>query len=260
MASFLVLRLASVQAAPPPAYAIDQELAGPTSRYTPAIIRLIRSWSLRPAEVSSLDSNPVQMKCVETPGNERFVGVEQRMTIAAPLAKVAAVLDDFEHYKDLSPGFKDIHVISRDRNKTQTFWERYIPYFFMPNMKYSVTYLSDRSVASRVIYRYQLKESEHLRSADGLIVIESRGRTADAPTQFTRYDYLDPSQGVFATAPADTIWQNSLEDIFLSSAGIRLKAEHDSWTYEKITLRAKNWLEEFPVSDVRARCTAHGTF
>src|SRR4051812_27829920 len=110
MASFFYLGLATAQGGQPAPFPIDLALSGPASRYTPAILRLIRAWPLRPAPgLPDPDGNPVQMKCVETPGNERFVGVEQRMSIAAPLAAVAAVLDDFEHYQDLSPGFKDIH-------------------------------------------------------------------------------------------------------------------------------------------------------
>ncbi|MBI3554746.1 MAG: hypothetical protein HY074_00620 [Deltaproteobacteria bacterium] len=262
MAFFFLLAFAAAAPVkyPPAKFPIDTRVPGPTSRYTPAILALIRGWHLRPAQKPSEDGNPVQMKCVETAGNERFVGVEQSVLIAAPVARVAAVLDDFDHYKDLSPGFKDIHVVARDGNMTQTFWEKSIPFFFMPNMKYAMTYLSDRSAPARVMYRYQLKESEQLRSADGLIVAENGGgRMANAVTQFTRFDYIDPSLGIFASAPVGTVWQNSLEDIYLSSAGIKLKAEHASWSYEKIVEQAKSWLEEYPVAAVRARCAAHGT-
>ena len=258
------------QAQPPvPAkYQIDMILPGPVTAHTAAIIGMIRGWNFRPAAPAPHSDEPLKMTCVETPGNERFVGVEQSLWIEAPLERVNAVLDDFEHYKDLSPGFENIHVVARDGNMTQTFWEKNIPFFFMPNMKYSMTYLSDRSTASRVIYRYQLKESESLRSADGLIVLDSPARGAGrrttktatpATTMFTRYDYIDPSLGIFASAPSEMIWHNSLEDLYLSTVGIKLKAEHFDWPYEKIVARAKSLLEETPVSKVRAQCAAHGT-
>ena len=155
---------------------MDFELDGVKSPYTPYVIKLIKNLPAIPVKKSldlSASSNPVQLECFETPGNRDYIGVKQTMIVQASLNKVEAVLDDFNHYKDLFPDFEDVHVVSQDRNQVLIAWEQRIPVFFLPNIKYQSLYVFEKPSPNRKIYRYQLKEAGKIKMSDGLIVIDS---------------------------------------------------------------------------------------
>jgi hypothetical protein len=229
------------QTAPPFAYPVESSLEGPDSpKYTAWVLNALRSWPVARLVPRQDENNPIEMRCLRTSQNERYVGARQSMWIRASLGEVASVIRDYEHYKDLSPGFVDIRVLSRDHNKAVLYWEKRTPTFLIPNVRYEMTYLVDESSRDRVVFRYKLKESKHLRNADGFIVLEKEGEKL---ARFTRYDFIDPTRGVFNSAPVGLIWKNTLEDIYLSNAGIKLKAEHPLWTFEQVVSKSEELLK-----------------
>lgn len=230
-------------------FKVDGPLGGVESAYAPILNRKIRSWP--PAEVTEAtkalftpETTPVRIECIETPGNRFYIGLIQHMQVKAPVAKVAAVLDDFSHYKELFPDFDDIHVVSREGNKTLTFWEQHIPVFFIPNVKYEVIYVVDGSNPDREFYRYELSKENHIKRNDGLIVIEADGPSA---TRYTEYDFFDADWGPLTTFAPGRIWKDSVEGMFLSDLAIGLKAEHPEWSYKQIAKESRKQLERFPV-------------
>ena len=236
-------------------YAIDAKLEGPDSPYTSFIVNQIRNWSPKDFNTISAGKNPVQLTAIETSGNPDYVGIKQVMSIDAPLERVEAVLDDVNHYKDIFPGYDDIHLISQDGNKSLVFWEQHIPLFFIPNVTYVVTYLTDKSSAVRKIYRYKLKESKKLNMNDGMIVIE-QDPTAKIPalrTRYLEYDFFDANWGIVKTIAPGRIWKDSLEGVYLSDVAIKLQSEHPDWKAKQVVAESQKALDANPVDSIIKR-------
>jgi hypothetical protein len=225
---------------------IGGKLPGPQSPYTDALARLLAHWPPRDIDYSlgERDPNPVHVRCIETPGEKYYIGLDQFMFVEAPLSRVETTLDDVAHYKDLFPDFDDVHVSSRDGNLMTIFWEQHIPVFFIPNVKYETYYLLDKSSPDRKVYRYKIKESGHLKLNDGIIVLEKAGPLR---TRYTEYDFYDADWGPLKTFAPGRIWKESVEGIYLSDVAIKLRAENPDWSYERIAKESREILKRFPV-------------
>jgi hypothetical protein len=177
----------------------------------------------------------VGLTCVATPGDRKYVGIVQRMEIAAPLADVEAVLADVGHYKDLFPGLVDVHEVpgSRDGNRYVTAWEQRVPIVFVPNTRYELTYLVNRVGEGRVVYRYRLARSQGLTNSDGIVVLETE---ASGRTRFTAYDFFNARWGLL---PERAVWRESLHGSVASDLAIKLKAERPAWSYPRIAAEAE---------------------
>jgi hypothetical protein len=212
---------------------VDEDLGGPASRYADAL----RDLALRgeaPA-ASEPGASIVGLTCVATPGDGKYVGIVQRMEIAAPLGEVEAILADVAHYKDLFPGLVDVHEVpgSRDGNRYVTAWEQRVPIFFIPNTRFELTYLVSRVVEGRIVYRYRLALSRDVTNSDGIIVLEA---TAPGLTRFTEYDFFNARWGLL---PESAVWRESVRGSVASDLAIKLKAEHPTLSYRRIAAEAE---------------------
>lgn len=231
-----------------PHYPIDSPMEGPVSIYTPAMVKLLESWPPKDINYSQLGPGPVQLVRINTPGQKYLIGAEQVMLINAPIESVERVLDDVDHFKDLMPGFADIHLIAKDGNRLTVFWESIVPVFFIRNVKYETIYLIDKSAPNRKIYRYKLKASTSvMNSADGVIVLERKGATL---TLHTQYDFWDCNYGIAKGLLDNIIWKDSLKGIYVADSAIKLKAEHVDWSFEKIGKEAAAAWDAFPVDEM----------
>ncbi len=239
-------------------FQLNSRLEGPESAYTSAIVKWIEQWPPKGlaslsgedlGKTKSFDESPVKIQCIQTSGNQFYIGLRQEMRIYAPLSRVEGVLDDIDHYQYLFPGYKDIHVVSRTGNRWLTYWEQDIPLFFVPNVKYFITYLMDKPSPTRKFYRYKLKESRNLRFSDGLIVLEEKALqgTSSIVTDYVEFDFFDADWGVLKTLAPGKIWKESVEGIYLSDAAIKLKAEHSEWSYQDISKESRKFLSRYPI-------------
>ena len=247
--------LAAVSA--PYLHSIYEKLDGPQSVYTPYILGLIRGSISQEWNLALNRENAVELQCIETPNNPFYIGLKQNLIIYSSLSAVEAVLDDVGHYKDLFPDFEDVHVAAKDGNKWVVSWEQKIPVFFIPNIKYEVFYLVDKSLPGRRVYRYQFKGGDNLKYNDGVIVIENdpRGTSVSPMTRYTEYDFYDADWGILKTVAPGKIWKRSVGDIFLSDIAIKLKAENPDWSYEKIKEESEKSLGRFPLERVIGKKT-----
>ena len=231
-----------------PKYPIDSTMEGPQSVYTSAMVELIKSWPPKDIDYSAKDESPVRIHRLETPGHRFYVGAEQVMFIKAPLARSEQVVDDIDHFKELLPGFKDIHVTSRDSNKYFVFWEHIIPVFFLPNVKYETLYITDKTSPTRKIYRYKLRRAtSDINFADGTIVLE---KASETQTRFTEYDFWDANYGIVKTFAPGRIWKDSIAGVFLADLAIKLRAEHSDWKPSQVIEESNKEIETFPLDDV----------
>jgi hypothetical protein len=232
--ALLVLVLAAGAARADERHPVDEDLGGPASRYADAL----RDVALR-GEAKAAAAEPgasiVGLTCVAIPGDGKYVGILQRMEIAAPLGEVEAILADVAHYKDLFPGLVDVHEVpgSRDGNRYVTAWEQRVPIFFIPNTRYELTYLVSRVAEGRIVYRYRLARSRDVTNSDGIIVLEA---AAPGRTRFTEYDFFNARWGLL---PESAVWRESLRGSVASDLAIKLKAEHPAWSYPRISAEAE---------------------
>jgi hypothetical protein len=105
----------------------------------------------------------------------------------------------------------------------------------------------DHSNSSRVLYRYQLKNSSSLKASDGIIVLEA---TSPSQTRLTEIDFFDADYGILKVLAPGKIWSDSIHDIYISDMAVKLKAEHNDWSYESIAKQAKESAEHFPFEEV----------
>lgn len=215
----------------------DEALGGPTSPYAD-VLRDVAARGGAPGWRAQ--ASGVGLTCIATPGDGKYVGVVQRMEIAASLAEVDAVLADVSHYRDLFPGLVDVHEVpgSRDGNRYVTAWEQRVPLFFVPNTRYELTYLVSRIGGERIVYRYRLARSRDLTNSDGVVVLEAAGPSR---TRFTEYDFFNARWGLL---PERAVWRESLRGSVASDLAIKLKAEHPARSYRDIASEAERLRRE----------------
>jgi hypothetical protein len=127
-------------------------------KYTPWIKQLLEKKAYthlfsNTSKGGSSASNPVQITCLETPGDPFYIGVVQEMTIEARVEEVAKVVEGIDQLVDLFPGYASVKLLSRDDSQAisrwVTSWEQKIPLFFIPNVKYQMIYFINPAEYSR---------------------------------------------------------------------------------------------------------------
>jgi hypothetical protein len=239
MAGLLLAVLAgpAVRAAAPPADpSVNRKLEGTESIFTPLILQLAQTWP-QGRDFCHFEKKPLQIQTerIPTEGRPYYVGFKKCMSIHAPLAAVARVLDDVDHYQQLFPGDKEVRVVERNGNLSTLAWKRKIPVFFVPDVEYQISYLSSSPSPGIRMYRSQLKRGDRLHFSDALVVLETTGPDTTFYSDYEFYE-ADYGLGVFGihALSSDSVWRESLEGSYLSLLSIRLKAEHPDWDYPRI--------------------------
>ncbi len=209
--------------------------SGVENVYAHHLTRLLQHWAPAPDEALDLDPGPVAITCLGTAGDRRYVGMVERADIGAPLATVAAVLDDLDHFKDLFPDVLSVQVLpgGLPGARFATAWRQRAPIAFLPDVEYEMSHLVDKASPMRVVYRYKLRRGDKLIASDGMVVLEATRRQT---TRYTEYDFFN---GHWGPLPAWLVWRESLRAAFHSSLAIKLKAENPAWSYVRIAAEAK---------------------
>jgi hypothetical protein len=212
---------------------VIEKLEGPDSVYTGKLVQILKRWTPKHFDAESVGT--VELTCIATANEERYIGMVQRTTIRAGILAVESVLDDVAHYQDLFPDTVDVHVVpgSRSRNGFVTSWKQRVPVFFLPDVTYELGYQVDKTTAGLGVYRYKLRQGDKLVASDGMVVLEA---TRPDTTQFTEYDFFDARWGLL---PAAVVWRHSLRVAFLSDMAVKLKSENPTWSYKRIALEAE---------------------
>ena len=224
-------------------FPIDTKLDGPQGLYTDAMIKLLKTW---PGEIQLKDpdfekSGPVFINVMHTEGRSVYVGVEQRMIINAPLEQVESVVDNIDQYYKMFPSHESTKILSKDGNMWLTSYEQSLPVFFLPNVKFKMTYITDKSSPDRKLYRFQLQQSKDVLYDDGVVVLERDG----AKTKYTKYDFYEPDLGFAKLFAVSKVWNDSIAGIFAADYSIKLKSENPTWDYNKIKDVAETAGEKF---------------
>jgi len=227
-----------VFAAPPNSsplkYSIDIKLPDVIeSRYSDQLYKVLKHRPLSRIPAVTLD-NPYWYRAIRTPGETDYIGMVRRMYVDASAEKVASVFEDFENYNKLFDGLIKVNVTETDGNKFTTSWTREPPIFLAANIHYRMIYLIDKTDPSRLVLRYQLKDSNTLKTTDGVIVIESQERG----TWVTIFDFFDVNWGVAKTLAPNRIWGDSIMGGLISDLSVKMRVEHQDWTYKRVRSEA----------------------
>jgi hypothetical protein len=224
-----------------PPYPLDTPLEGPSSFYTQRVLNIIRNWPPKDLlDPKEFPKKTYQILGITTPKDDFYVGLRKSMFILAPLSAVERTIDNYEDYLSLFPEFKIIRVISKDRNKTNVYWERVVPVPFVPNTQYEMSYLSDKNRPNVRFYRYQLKSSNVLKASDGIVVLE---KVRENLTRFTAYDFYNAEWGIAKVLAPGRIWGDSIEGAYRSDVSLKLKSESPLLSKEELQEVTKRYVE-----------------
>ena len=218
------------------------EKYGPTSRldsvespYRKKVCELVESW---PKEVpftrtsaATAGQPTLDSECYTTPGNPTYVGVGQRMVIAAPFERVSAAVDDYSGYVGIFEGLVSVHSLSTDENHAYTEWEESIPFPFVSNVHNQMIHLINQPRPGFRIYRYGLKKASDLIKDDGVIVLEQKSPTE---TVYTEYDFFDANWGIVKSFGIDRLWKESVEGVYQSDLALKLRVENPDWSADRV--------------------------
>ncbi len=202
------------------------------SPYAGFLDEVMARWS-EPGPSSTDDE--LLLTCLDTPGQDRYVGARQELVIHAPLATVAAALDDIPHYPQLYADCVAVRVLEReqDGSRFRTAWERRVPLFFIPNTHFTLAHQVDRSSPDRLVYRYQLQESNRLKHSDGVTVLQAIGPDA---TRLVEFAFFDAHWGPLSVG---LVWRAGLRGIVLGGLSVKLRAENPAWSYQQVRREAE---------------------
>ena len=227
------------------------------SPYGEALRKLAVDWKSRGSiwkstvPMPSESSRPmVRITCLSTPGRPFYIGIQQEMVIEAPLARVREVVDFYPGYVDIFDGLLKAKLVSEDGNRVVTEWEERIAIPFVPNERNQVVYLiSDPDPGTR-IYRYGIIQSNHLKTSDGLIVVEAVSPTR---TLYTEFDFFEPDLGAAKLLGADPVWRESVEGFIQTDLALKLSSEHSDWRAEEVRRQSKLLLKGFAAREIVQR-------
>lgn len=242
---FFALSGLAIALAQPKPYPLDYKMPEHrVSYYSPRIHRLLAQWPPKYVPLKPEGENPIWMKPIRTKGKSNYFGVVKRVSIQAPLAKVAEAIEDFEGSPNLFPEVIRVQKTAEDGNFISTLWEREPPVFFAPRIRYQQSYLIDRSKSSRRLYRYQLKTSDTVNFSDGLIVLEKEGESA---TRLIAWDFFESDFGIVKTLAEGAIWKRALEGSYKGDITFKAHVEHPDWGRKQLREESDRMLAKFPV-------------
>ncbi len=198
-------------------------LEGIKSPYTDVIANLSSRWPFPAESLQITTTGPVQIKTWQTPGQPYYMGIEQTMWVNSSFEKLESVIDHIDQYGDLFPGYKSVQIKSKKSPMVWlTLWEQIIPVPFVPNITYEIAYEIKRTKKKK-IYLYALTQSNRVKTNDGFIVIENKGPNK---TLYVTYNFFDADWGPATIFGPDYLWEQSLENVYLSDLATKIKAEN----------------------------------
>ena len=195
---------------------------------------------------------PIALRAFETPGNDTYLGVAQYQEIHAPIAQVAAVIDDYPHYPDLFDDLIRAEVRSNENGALVLFTEQRIPAPFVPNEENEMMYRiesvqANPSRAASKSYLYQLRSSKNLKFNDGLILLTQAGENL---TIYSEIDFWDAEWGFIKSFGAKRIWASSLRALAQADLAIKLQAEHPEWDRRRSKKESEKQAQQIAVDPI----------
>jgi hypothetical protein len=186
--------------------------------------------------------------CVKITNDPFYIGLAHVMKVAAPLSQVASVLDRFEDYQKLFPGFTEVSTSNMDKHTALIHWSQVTP-FFLPKIIYDTVITFETLPSGLRYYRQQLKApSVTLLSVDSLCVLEL---ISNNETLYTEFDYFKTDAGIVKNIISpESVWLPSIEGAIVSDFVVKLKSENPQWSFSTINKTAKEMAKHYPLQRI----------
>ncbi len=184
----------------------------------------------------------LSLECLSTPGNETYIGVVQRMVIAAPLEKVESILDEVGKYPEI---FEDMIRAERKQLKGDSFTvvsEQKIGIPFVPNEVNELRYEKSKLKGGEIQYVYDLLSSKHLKFNDGLIRL---GRISPQKTSYIELDFWDADWGIAKSFGVERLWKSNLGGVVQADLAVKLRAENPDWATSEVKKESLKRRDDF---------------
>lgn len=225
----------------------DSKLGGVETPYTARVLELLRGWKNPPVQALIKNTEGFKIFPIETVNNETYIGALQIQKIAAPIERVASVLEDFASYPALFDDLIKTEVHNKMGNRLILFSELSIPIPFVPNERDEIIYLIDSSREDVRLFRYQLSKSNNLKANDGFILLEHLGKDS---TLYSEIDLLDADWGIAKSFGVNHIWKKTLQGLIQSDLAIRLRAEHPDWKLPLVKEESQKLASKFDFTEI----------
>lgn len=223
-----------------PCWAKDHELyeplAGVASHHTQTVLELIKHWPTPEvlAILNQPDSGGIALKCLKTLEQPFYIGVIHGLVIHSPFSGVNSLISDFGGNIEIYDGLKKAEIKNTSANLFEVFSEQWIPLPFVPNEKTVMYYLvNELEVAGkkRAIFRYQLKQSNHLEKSDGAIILDE---IDSKTTRMAEFDFFDADWGILKTLAPSRIWRDSVRALLQTDLAVKIKTENPQLSNKEV--------------------------
>ncbi len=231
-------------------HSVLEDMGGKESIYTKPLLSFLREWKKRRTFCKAKEK-PFKIETigVRTPGRAFYVGLKKCMVINASFSRVYSVSIDFANYQRLFLGFNKVELVSKKDNFWVLVWEKEIPFFIIPNIKYEIAYVTEE-VDGNSFRRYQFLRGDRIRFIDGIEILEKYEKNQ---TLFYNYEFYEADFGLgllgIDVASPERVWNDSLEGSYRSILAIRLKSENPEWSYELLHKKVDELLKKINFKD-----------
>jgi len=208
--------------------------AAPKSVYSAGIDELMQQWP-PPGLPEKPGPEPFESRTFSLPEHPSYVGVQAVLWIHSSLDRVSRVVEDIDNYDKIFSGYKTVSVLGRNSSNLRSYWEVRVPVFFIPNIRYELSYEISAPHAAMKVYRYKLLKSNKVKFSDGVVVLEEK---TPGLVRYAEFDFFDIDWGILRFFARDRVWKGGLETAILSSLGIKFRSENPGWQNEQVLKEA----------------------
>lgn len=225
----------------------QSDLGSVPSPYYSVLKKVVKNWPKSDPFSKKDQGDTVEALAYVTPGNDYYIGAAQRMIVSAPFETVTKVVDNFTKYVEFFDGLIRAEGVSADGNLVTTSWENSIPVPFVANERNQMIYLVCSPKPGLRLYRYGLKESNHIKMSDGFILVE---RLSESKTRYTEIDFWDAGGGLASFAGSRKMWSESIEGLLQTDYAFKLASEHPEWSSKKVLEESKHLAEKSKIDSI----------
>ena len=227
--------------------ASDDPWRGIHTEASELIEKIEAQWPIHGLAELGQQSENFKLEAISNPHDPLAIGALQMVTIKAPLATVAAMVDNFAAYVKIFDGLKhsEIRETKTEKNLTRyrIYFEQSVPVPFVPNDKNEMLYWVKTGSDSRKIYRYQLHSGNHLTGDDGIIVLDA---ISPRLTRYVEIDFFSAEWGLAKTLGAKKIWVDSLKGLIQTDLAFKLSSESPLENPDQIRKASLKLADQYP--------------
>lgn len=213
--------------------------ANTRSEFISKVIQSVHSKKI--AETYKLEElNTLLIRCIQSPEDEYYIGVEQMMVVRSKLDDVKKIIEDFSSYPKLFHDLKDVRVTPLKEGHFFTSWTAKPPVFFVSDPKYELEYHVNQINPKARVYKYNLHKSDQLTASDGMVYLKEISPNL---TLYYELDFINANWGLLKTVAPGSIWPRIVKEFVHADYAIKTKAENPEWSLERARDQAEQQLE-----------------